>query len=529
MAERNKPRGFRFGRSATAEAAPAGGPADKAAETAGVRGEARKKPAITLYLGISLLIAWFHCLWFVPNAYLQVELLSWQVTVAWLVMLAASTLTLFLTPLLLRNARHLSDLKAPLYLTPAVLSIGGLVFCAFISQAESLAFVAFLPAVLGVFNALLWIQWGEWYATIRASYHVGQVALTVSAVVIFSLLVSVLLPPLACDVFIALLPVASSWFLVRIRRSATCLEYPKILPQAERRKGFANAIVVGGICAAACAACYFTVAIIPLPDLLFGDSTFTLGAFVGGIVLAIIGGFCKLSKKFDIYRLFPWMLVFATLAVILYSPGLVPLYLPAFLTALTISLICEVLLLMYIGILSSNGYVSPAVAFGFSGGFVRAGILAGNGIAVVFEHDLALEATLLTPVTLLFMAVLVFLIIPLVRREYAISALTAPIDSMSELDLQIEAVASEFGLSSREKDVLSYVVRGYTAEGIGKQLYISNYTAQTHIQHIYAKTQIHKRSDLIDYVTKRRVACNEAESGDKTSIDALPDYWPFPS
>ena len=128
-----------------------------------------------------------------------------------------------------------------------------------------------------------------------------------------------------------------------------------------------------------------------------------------------------------------------------------------------------------------------------------------------------------------FMIILVVLIIPLVRREYAIAALTAPIDSLAELDLQIEAVAKEFGLSSREKDVLSYIVRGYTAEAIGKQLFISSYTAQTHIQHIYAKTQIHKRSDLIDYVTKRKVPAGETAPTDRAAIDTLPDYWPFPS
>ncbi|WP_314652202.1 helix-turn-helix transcriptional regulator [Slackia exigua] len=489
----------------------------------------KRKPAITLYVGISLIIAWFHCIWFVPNAYLNVELLAWQVTVAWLVMLASSTLALFVTPLLLRSERHLSDVKPLLYVTPAVLSLGGLALCLGISTTENPVMTIALPIALGIFNALLWIQWGEWYATIKASYHIGQVALTVSAVVLFSLAATIVLPTLAGDAFVALLPIMSSWCLIRIRTSATCLDYPKPLPQNERSKGFRNALVVGGICISACAACYFVVAIIPVPDLAFGDSTFTVGALVGGTVLGVIGAFGKLSRKFDIYRLFPWMLAFATIAVILYAANDVALYLPAFLTALTISLICEILLLMYIGVLSSNGYISPATAFGFSGGFARAGILVGNGIAVVFEHNAALEKLLLTPVTMAFMIILVVLIIPLVRREYAIAALTAPIDSLAELDLQIEAVAKEFGLSSREKDVLSYVVRGYTAEAIGKQLFISSYTAQTHIQHIYAKTQIHKRSDLIDYVTKRKVPAGETAPTDRAAIDTLPDYWPFPS
>ena len=221
----------------------------------------KRKPAITLYVGISLIIAWFHCIWFVPNAYLNVELLAWQVTVAWLVMLASSTLALFVTPLLLRSERHLSDVKPLLYVTPAVLSLGGLALCLGISTTENPVMTIALPIALGIFNALLWIQWGEWYATIKASYHIGQVALTVSAVVLFSLAATIVLPTLAGDAFVALLPIMSSWCLIRIRTSATCLDYPKPLPQNERSKGFRNALVVGGICISACAACYFVVAI----------------------------------------------------------------------------------------------------------------------------------------------------------------------------------------------------------------------------------------------------------------------------
>lgn len=205
----------------------------------------KRKPAITLYVGISLIIAWFHCIWFVPNAYLNVELLAWQVTVAWLVMLASSTLALFVTPLLLRSERHLSDVKPLLYVTPAVLSLGGLALCLGISTTENPVMTIALPIALGIFNALLWIQWGEWYATIKASYHIGQVALTVSAVVLFSLAATIVLPTLAGDAFVALLPIMSSWCLIRIRTSATCLDYPKPLPQNERSKGFRNALVVG--------------------------------------------------------------------------------------------------------------------------------------------------------------------------------------------------------------------------------------------------------------------------------------------
>lgn len=177
--------------------------------------------------------------------------------------------------------------------------------------------------------------------------------------------------------------------------------------------------------------------------------------------------------------------------------------LPAFIITLTLSAIFEVLLVMYVGILTTKGYTVPSTAFGFSGGFIRAGILIGNGTAILFEHNAPLEDTFLVPATIVFASLLVFLLIPLVRREYTIDALTAPVTSANDLNARVASIAQEFGLSAREQEILLYLAKGYTAESIGRQLVISNFTVQTHVQHIYAKMQIHKRADLLDYVNKR--------------------------
>ena len=91
-----------------------------------------------------------------------------------------------------------------------------------------------------------------------------------------------------------------------------------------------------------------------------------------------------------------------------------------FFIATTVYCIFEVMLLMYIGILATKGYVSPALAFGFSGGFVRLGALVGNGIAVLFEENPVFGEPLALPCAILFAALTVFLLIPLVRREYVI-------------------------------------------------------------------------------------------------------------
>ena len=51
---------------------------------------------------------------------------------------------------------------------------------------------------------------------------------------------------------------------------------------------------------------------------------------------------------------------------------------------------------------------------------------------------------------------------------------------------------------------MKLVARGYTVDNISNKLVISPYTTQTHIRHIYAKMNIHKRSELLDYINMHR-------------------------
>jgi DNA-binding CsgD family transcriptional regulator len=44
------------------------------------------------------------------------------------------------------------------------------------------------------------------------------------------------------------------------------------------------------------------------------------------------------------------------------------------------------------------------------------------------------------------------------------------------------------------------VGHGYTASAVAEQLVISTHTVNSHIQHIYRKLDIHKRSELISYL-----------------------------
>ncbi len=61
----------------------------------------------------------------------------------------------------------------------------------------------------------------------------------------------------------------------------------------------------------------------------------------------------------------------------------------------------------------------------------------------------------------------------------------------------IDVLATRFGLSQREAEVLQLVLKGYTWPMIAEKLYISLNTAQSHQRNIYRKLGVHKKSELI--------------------------------
>lgn len=69
-----------------------------------------------------------------------------------------------------------------------------------------------------------------------------------------------------------------------------------------------------------------------------------------------------------------------------------------------------------------------------------------------------------------------------------------------DIDARCHDLAASFGLTERETQVLLLLARGKTAGQVERELVISKDTVKTHVKHIYRKTNIHSRSELMDLV-----------------------------
>ena len=456
------------------------------------------------YVGFALLLAWHYVLWFVPNFFFHTQLLDKSVTLSWVASLLLTAVFLFILAGLLGRKRHLSDY--PIVLPAAMIAASSgtvaLGFFPFHLAPAGLYLVAII--ILSVSEATLWILWGERYACVKANFTINHIGTVFGITLFLCVFVASLLPPMITAPAAALLPLASGALLAFARKDEK-RAFPVLLPRSATSSGFKNMLGVGFVTLLACAACYFLSCIIPWEVLPTGEDSFTFGILGGALFILVIAGIYTLSRnRLNIFKIYPALLIAIVVGFSLFLSSMFA-YFPAFIVGIGVQSLFEVLLIMYFGILTTKGYATPALTFAMAGGFVRLGLATGNSLALWYESMAVPVTQALTPPTCLaFMCLLAVVLVPLVRMEFSIVALTAAPPTRNEVEEICAEAAAEFGLSAREAEILLLIARGHTTNSMAEKLVISPYTVNTHIRHIYDKMQIHKRSELLNYLNMQR-------------------------
>ncbi len=70
---------------------------------------------------------------------------------------------------------------------------------------------------------------------------------------------------------------------------------------------------------------------------------------------------------------------------------------------------------------------------------------------------------------------------------------------------EISEPKKEYGLTSREKEILKLLVNGMNKKHIAEELHISLLTINTHLKNIYAKLHVHSQVDVVAKAIKERL------------------------
>lgn len=222
------------------------------------------------------------------------------------------------------------------------------------------------------------------------------------------------------------------------------------------------------------------------------------GLYSAGMLLGtgMLGMFIHFSPRIDIFESIRWVfpiVAFALVFGMMHREALL-------VVAVTLMALCHIAFegMTRLGILAaarrSEAAFLQVAALGLAS--ISLGAFVG---AVVFQVCLAWEPDVLV-LCAFSLAFLVGLVLLLFNGHDGVQCSTVPLPN-EEL---CAVVAERFALSPRETEVLGYLIEGRSAPFIRDELCISKGTVDTHVRHIYEKTGVSSRQELITLVSALR-------------------------
>lgn len=457
------------------------------------------------YLGIALLATYTSLLWLVDGSFYFRPVSSDSITGAWLINLITMSLVLVILLVICRRTRHLIRHRALVFVIPPATSAVSFAFCYLPVLPGTWGTVLFLglSVALGALLVIMWVLWAECHACSGSRYSLGVVCTAFGTTFIVSVGICLVLPREVLPGFVSLLPGASGALLMStVRHSGT--RFPPLMPKSVASEARPTMVVVCAVSLVTTTACSFLGGIIPQDTVPFTQGLAIGTAFGGAVLFGLFGINAASGRRLTIFQLCPWVIIAALVAFALFLNGAAT-HLASFALAIGCLSIFQVLLIVYFGTLASKGYVPSTLTFGVSIVCIDCGTVIGDVLSLYYESlTLPMHDALTQTTCLVFICLLACLLIPLTRQEFLLNKLMSDPVPQSRIDLICEEMTREFGLSPREGELLKLLARGATTGRIAAKLTISPNTVNTHIRHIYEKTDIHSRGELLEYVTMRR-------------------------
>lgn len=113
------------------------------------------------YLGLSLILAWYYCLWFSPSMFSTLPITDDAVTFSWLSTLALTGFAFLTTPFVFTKV-HIYKQPIIMWVASAATCIATMAFGAFGTILNNLVFgFIVFPVIFATGNAIMWVAWAS--------------------------------------------------------------------------------------------------------------------------------------------------------------------------------------------------------------------------------------------------------------------------------------------------------------------------------------------------------------------------------
>lgn len=462
------------------------------------------KPRISYEsIGLGFFWAWCYCLWFVPTT------TSPGTDLSWLIVLGSAAIVQFAIPLYCRK-RELPT-STTLYITIPLLnclSTLGISVSRYYSGLELIYIAASLLS--GICSALLWHLWGSRFAYLKKP-SAEAIAAGFGGVVLASILACSILPAIASNIYIALMPIFSGVLLLLSRKKESQATKRPLLPRKIRKTSRSAIVKICLIAFVVCTLCTYTWASVP-PEFLPSDQWMTMAGVGTGALFMIVASLPSriCGERMDAAHILNLIVLLSILAVLLSISKNPEFAAAAYISSLSASVVIDVLLATYFVALVTKGYIASSTAFGYSEGFICVAMLLGNIIVNTLlpqTQNVIMRNDDTTPY-LVAVFLLAIALEQLGKQSSSIRKIMNAAPRPSDIEENCQAIAEEFSLSNREYEILILLGQGYSTRSIANYMVLSPHTVQTHIKHIYYKVGTHSRSELFDYINLNRMPKN---------------------
>lgn len=448
------------------------------------------------YFGLGALWAWVYCTWFTPSVFASTDLADNAAVLgdfSWLISLLACALTLFALPWLLVRTRVPE--RTLMLIACVVVSAATLLLHISVLLDSRQVFDVIGAVLTGVASGFMWVLWGKRYG-VRTD-ALGLVVPISTGVAAAAVIVTLAVPAVIALAIAVLLPLASGVLFVRGAAEVPC-EVAPVPTQLDKTKALG---VLVRLCAASLVACAISAFAQVLARPFVQLDMLPVGVVAGMVVVGVLSLLPLMARRSpNFVRPSRFLLLAEVVALALLATGAAPAQPIAYCIAVAVSTCFDFLLLLHFIAFVQKGFLSGAFALSFSEGAIQVGWLVGHGLGLAVVKGVQLSAQQESWLYLGFICVLFLLLIVFVDQQGNAEKITAPASDEEAM----AAFAARYRLSKREAEICALLGQGRSIPFVSDALFLAKSTVETHAKHIYAKTGVHSRQELLTLIESEK-------------------------